>query len=73
MISHFLLNSRLNSLAWRSGNDFPVVRYADVLLSAAEAINEISGPTQEAITILIWSEQGQKFLPSHLLDFQKNL
>jgi len=38
-----------NSLAWRSGNDFPVVRYADVLLSAAEAINEVSGPTQEAI------------------------
>lgn len=28
--------------------NFPVIRYADVLLSLAEAINEQSGPTQEA-------------------------
>ncbi|MCE7066642.1 RagB/SusD family nutrient uptake outer membrane protein [Dyadobacter sp. CY326] len=34
------------------GNDFPVVRYADILLSKAEAINELSGPTQEAIALV---------------------
>ena len=35
------------------GNDFPVVRYADVLLMLAEAINENSnGPTQEAIDLV---------------------
>lgn len=34
------------------GNDFPVVRYADILLSHAEALNEINGPTQEAIDLI---------------------
>jgi hypothetical protein len=34
------------------GNDFPVVRYADILLSHAEALNEINGPTQEAIDFI---------------------
>ena len=31
------------------GNDIPVLRYADVLLMLAEAINQNSGPTSEAI------------------------
>jgi len=34
------------------GNDFPVVRYADILLARAEALNEINGPTQEAIDLI---------------------
>ena len=34
------------------GNDFPVVRYADILLSKAEALNELTGPTQEAIDLI---------------------
>lgn len=34
------------------GNDFPVVRYADILLSHAEALNEINGPTQEALDLI---------------------
>ncbi len=34
------------------GNDVPVIRYADILLSRAEALNEISGPTQEAIDLI---------------------
>jgi len=33
------------------GNDFPV-RYADILLSHAEALNEINGPTQEALDLI---------------------
>jgi hypothetical protein len=35
-----------------SGNDVPLVRYADILLSRAEALNELSGPTQEAIDLI---------------------
>lgn len=34
------------------GNDFPVVRYADILLSHAEALNEVNGPTQEAVDFI---------------------
>ncbi|MBD3631114.1 RagB/SusD family nutrient uptake outer membrane protein [Cyclobacterium sp.] len=34
------------------GNDFPIIRYADILLSRAEALNEISGPTDEAISLI---------------------
>ncbi len=35
-----------------SGNDVPVIRYADILLSRAEALNEIGGPTQEALDLI---------------------
>lgn len=34
------------------GNDIPIIRYADILLSRAEALNEINGPTQEAIDLI---------------------
>ena len=34
------------------GNDIPEIRYADVLLSRAEALNEISGPSQAALDLL---------------------
>lgn len=36
----------------RTGDDWPVLRYADVLLMLAEAINELSGPTSEAYKYL---------------------
>ncbi len=32
-----------------AGNDWPVLRYADILLMLGETINEINGPTQEAL------------------------
>ena len=35
-----------------AGNDVPLVRYADVLLSRAEALNELSGPTQPALDLI---------------------
>lgn len=35
-----------------SGADFPFIRYADILLSRAEALNEINGPTQEALDLV---------------------
>ncbi|MFK5971694.1 MAG: RagB/SusD family nutrient uptake outer membrane protein [Flavobacteriaceae bacterium] len=34
------------------GNDFPVVRYSDILLSLSEALNEINGPNQESIDLI---------------------
>jgi hypothetical protein len=35
-----------------SGNDVPVIRYADILLSRAEALNEVSGPSQDALDLI---------------------
>lgn len=34
------------------GNDFPFIRFADILLSRAEALNEIEGPNQETIELI---------------------
>lgn len=41
-----------NAVGASAGNDIPIVRYADILLSRAEALNEISGPSQEAIDLI---------------------
>lgn len=35
-----------------AGNDLVQIRYADILLSRAEALNEINGPTQESIDLI---------------------
>lgn len=35
-----------------SGSDIPYIRYADVLLSRAEALNELNGPTEEALELV---------------------
>ena len=34
------------------GNDYPTIRYADILLSRAEALNELQGPNQESIDLV---------------------
>jgi len=41
-----------NANGAQAGNDIPVVRYADILLSRAEALNEINGPTEESIDLI---------------------
>lgn len=41
-----------NALGAQHGNDMPILRYAEVLISRAEALNELNGPTQEAIDLL---------------------
>ncbi len=38
--------------AYYDGHSVDILRYADVLLSRAEALNEISGPTQESIDLI---------------------
>jgi starch-binding outer membrane protein, SusD/RagB family len=35
-----------------SGNDVPIIRYADILLSRAESLNELTGPTQPALDLI---------------------
>lgn len=35
-----------------TGNDIPEIRYADILLSRAEALNELNGPNQESIDLI---------------------
>ena len=34
------------------GNDIAVIRYADILLSRAEALNELNGPSQEELDLI---------------------
>lgn len=34
------------------GNDFPFIRYADILLAKAEALNEINGPNQVTVDLI---------------------
>lgn len=41
-----------HTIAGRTNSNWPVIRYADVLLMLAEAINEASGPTSEAVGLL---------------------
>ncbi|WP_229738630.1 RagB/SusD family nutrient uptake outer membrane protein [Parapedobacter pyrenivorans] len=41
-----------NAVSNAHGNDVPIVRYADILLTRAEALNEINGPNTESLTLL---------------------
>lgn len=40
------------SLNADAGNDIPELRFADILLCRAEALNELNGPTQESIDLV---------------------
>jgi len=41
-----------NALGAQHGNDIPILRYAEILIGRAEALNEIEGPNQESIDLL---------------------
>lgn len=41
-----------NAVSENNGNDIPVIRYADILLSRAEALNELSGPNQISLDLI---------------------
>lgn len=41
-----------NTVGNHSGNDVPLLRYADILLTRAEALNELNNPTQEALDLI---------------------
>jgi hypothetical protein len=48
----FKFTPDLNALAQNHGNDMPILRYAEVLMSRAEALNELQGPNQESIDLI---------------------
>lgn len=41
-----------NAVSNAHGNDIPIIRYADILLSRAEALNEVNGLNDESISLL---------------------
>lgn len=41
-----------NSAGGAQGNDIPVIRFSDILLTRAEALNEINGPNSESIELI---------------------
>lgn len=41
-----------NGIGDVTGSDVPLIRYADILLSRAEALNEMNGPNQESIDLI---------------------
>ncbi len=41
-----------NAVGANAGNDIPILRYSDILLSRAEALNELNGPNQEIIDLI---------------------
>ena len=51
------------------GNDIPVLRYADILLSRAEALNEINGPTAESVQLLNQVRTRAHLAPYSIQDF----
>lgn len=53
------------------GNDIPVIRYSDILLSRAEALNQIGGPSQEAIDLINQVRQRANATPIELAGFDQ--
>lgn len=51
------------------GNDWPIVRYADILLSRAEALNELNGPNQESVDLINMVRDRAELDPVTLADF----
>ncbi len=41
-----------NAIGFNHGNNIPYIRYADILLSYAEALNEINGPNQKSLDLI---------------------
>jgi starch-binding outer membrane protein, SusD/RagB family len=62
----------INAVGNDHGNDLAVIRYADILLSRAEALNEIQGPTQEALDLIqMVRDRAGLTTPLSLGDFNK--
>lgn len=51
------------------GNDLPEMRYADILLMRAEALNELNGPNQESIDLINEVRDRAKIPDMELTDF----
>lgn len=58
-----------NATGLGHGNDIPKVRYADILLSRAEALNELNGPNQESIDLINQIRNRAQLADAQLSDF----
>ena len=68
-VRSFKFREDLSATAENMGNDFPVYRYADILLTRSEALNELTGPTQEAIDLINQVRTRAAVTPLKLSDF----
>ncbi len=59
--------------ARRSDNNYVLYRYAEVLLIAAESLNEISGPTAEAKGYVNQVRERARTWPTYVSDFPANV
>ncbi len=58
-----------NASGVNGGMDFPVIRYADILMSRAEALNELNEPNQESIDLINMIRNRAGIDPVELVDF----
>ncbi|MEO0733797.1 MAG: RagB/SusD family nutrient uptake outer membrane protein [Bacteroidota bacterium] len=58
-----------DALGANAGYDFIELRYADILLSRAEALNELNGPNEESIALLNQIRERAGISPVTLADF----
>jgi len=58
-----------NAVSVSGGLDIPVIRYADILMSKAEALNELNGPNQESIDLINMIRDRAGVDPVALADF----
>ena len=61
-----------DAIGTATDSDIPEVRYADILLSRAEALNEINGPTQEAVDLVNQVRQRAGLSDFNLADFDQS-
>ena len=64
MVPYIKKYDHVHSIYGRTDDNWPVLRFADVLLMLAETINEQSGPTSEAFGYLNQVRQ-RAGLPAH--------
>ncbi len=58
-----------NAVGESHGNDIVYLRYADILLCRAEALNELNGPNDEAITLINQVRERANAKPISLTDY----
>lgn len=58
-----------NGTLSKNGNDVVIYRYADVLLSKAEALNNLNGPNQESIDLINMVRNRAKTTPIELAQY----
>ncbi|MCC6288719.1 MAG: RagB/SusD family nutrient uptake outer membrane protein [Chitinophagaceae bacterium] len=69
-IRNFKFKEDLTATGANSGNDFPVIRYADILLTRAEALNELNGPNIESIDLINQVREKAGIADLNLADFE---